>query len=119
MHTLHPLLIQVCKTRLGKIVNRQFKREFYKPIKHIHNSSTTNLRWSDVPIWILYPVGYCIYIFVRGELTGLYPYYFIDVSVLGYFPAILNAVAIGFGFVLVATLLIAIIKLKNKSEQAV
>lgn len=42
------------------------------------------LRLGQVPRWTLYPLTYALYVLVRGEMTGLYPYPFVDVSRLGY-----------------------------------
>ena len=71
------------------------------------------LKWSSIPIWTLYPIGYAGYAFVRGAITGLYPYHFIDVCALGYLSAFTNASMILFGFVLTAAILVAVAKLKN------
>ncbi|MEO8664847.1 MAG: Pr6Pr family membrane protein [Ignavibacteria bacterium] len=34
--------------------------------------------------WLVYPLLYIIYILIRGAISGLYPYHFIDVNILGY-----------------------------------
>jgi hypothetical protein len=39
--------------------------------------------WSPLA-WCLYPVAYFIYALVRGGLTEIYPYWFMNVPVLGY-----------------------------------
>jgi hypothetical protein len=56
------------------------------------------------------PAAYLIYLGVRGEATGLYPYYFIDVGQLGYARAAVNAVAIAAVFLLAT---IGFIRLKR------
>ncbi len=66
------------------------------------------LRWVDLPKWTVYPVAYLVYALVRGALTGLYPYHFIDVNVIGYGAALANAVGIMIGFSVVAALLVAV-----------
>ena len=66
------------------------------------------LRFADIPKWLLYPLGYMVYVLIRGALTGLYPYYFIDVGVLGYGAALLNALGVLVGFVVVAAALVLI-----------
>ena len=40
--------------------------------------------------WGIYPLVYAVYIAIRGELIGKYPYFFLDVSMLGYSQALLN-----------------------------
>jgi hypothetical protein len=50
------------------------------------------LRWSDALWWLLYPGAYVAVTTVRGVFSGFYPYYFMDLSLLGYTKAALNAV---------------------------
>ena len=66
------------------------------------------LRFADIPKWLLYPLGYMVYVLIRGALTGLYPYYFIDASVLGYGAAFVNALGVLVGFVVVAAALVLV-----------
>jgi len=62
-----------------------------------------SLDWRDAWRCMALPAAYLIYLAVRGQATGLYPYYFIDVSQLGYARAAVNAIAIA-GVFLLATL---------------
>jgi hypothetical protein len=41
--------------------------------------------------WLSYPLIYFIYILLRGNQSGFYPYPFVDVSVLGFAAVIQNA----------------------------
>ena len=66
--------------------------------------------WRDAWRCMTLPTAYLIYLAVRGEATGLYPYYFIDVGQLGYVSAAINALAIA-GVFLLATA--AFIRLKR------
>lgn len=50
--------------------------------------------------WAVLPLVYCIYALVRGQMTGLYAYPFIDVGVLGWVRTVLNCVVLTVGFVL-------------------
>jgi hypothetical protein len=52
------------------------------------------LEWKQIPNWFLYLACYAIYILVRGAITGVYPYPFIDVAHLGYPPALMNTLGI-------------------------
>ncbi|NEQ44707.1 MAG: hypothetical protein F6K00_14560 [Leptolyngbya sp. SIOISBB] len=67
---------------------------------------TVQLR--NIPRWLVYPLGYLVYTLIRGEITGLYPYPFIDVDTLGYGRALLNSVGILIGFMAIAALLVGI-----------
>lgn len=64
------------------------------------------LRWSHVGAWMSYPLGYFVYMLIRGELTGLYPYYFLDVGSLGYGRTVTNGLGMLAGFALVSLLLV-------------
>ena len=63
---------------------------------------------SDVRRMLTYPVAYLIYLIVRGEATGLYPYFFIDVPRIGYGHALTNAALISGVFALSAVLMVFI-----------
>ncbi|MGB0907473.1 MAG: Pr6Pr family membrane protein [Maricaulaceae bacterium] len=56
-----------------------------------------NLRFSDLPLWVVYPLLYGVYTLLRGQVTGTYPYPFLDLSVLGWRHVLLNMC----GFVMV------------------
>ncbi len=64
------------------------------------------LRWFHIAAWLSFPAGYMIYMLVRGELTGLYPYYFLDAGALGYGKVLANGLGILLGFVLISSLLL-------------
>jgi hypothetical protein len=66
------------------------------------------LRWSQPLYWLVYPVLYIVYCIVRGAITGRYPYYFVDVTLLGYPKALLNTALLFVGFWIVALIVVAI-----------
>ena len=49
------------------------------------------LKWRDAPWLFAYPLAYLVYVFLRGEMFGLYPYEFVDVLKLGYSTVLRNA----------------------------
>lgn len=51
--------------------------------------------------WCIYPIGYFIYALIRGELTGMYPYYLIDVARIGLAKVLANSAAMLAAFLLV------------------
>jgi hypothetical protein len=67
--------------------------------------------FSHIPAWIGYPAGYAIYVFIRGELVGAYPYPFIDVAAIGYGAALRNAAGIAVVFVALASILVGVNRL--------
>lgn len=55
-------------------------------------------------IWLAYPIAYLIYWLIRGPIVGYYPYFFIDVNLLGY-----SGVALWSGALIVMFLVLGII----------
>jgi hypothetical protein len=54
--------------------------------------SKSNISFDNVMKWLIaYPLVYGVYTFVRGYLYGWYPYFFIDVNVVGNNTALINA----------------------------
>ena len=68
--------------------------------------------------WCLYPMGYFVYVFVRGELLGSYPYYFIDVTSLGYGKAMLHSFGFLIAFIVVGAAVIAVAKFRNRRSNS-
>lgn len=63
--------------------------------------------------WLIYPLVYIIYCLIRGALTNLYPYPFIDVSKMGYAAALTNTVYIILGYLVFGLILVFIDKKLN------
>ena len=59
----------------------------------------SSLVWSDIWRIFAYPAAYLVYVLMRGEVGGVYPYFFVDVSVIGYARAFLNAAGISLLFI--------------------
>ncbi len=57
-----------------------------------------SLRFSRVPTWLAYPLLYLVYSLIRGAITGIYLYHFIDVGMLGYARVALNAAVLLLAF---------------------
>jgi hypothetical protein len=74
------------------------------------------LRWSDPVYWLIYPVLYVLYCLIRGAITGLYSYYFVDVTLLGYPKALLNTALLLVGFWIVALIVVAIDRFVGRSR---
>ncbi|MGZ3813748.1 MAG: Pr6Pr family membrane protein [Mucilaginibacter sp.] len=76
------------------------------------------LKWTCFFSWLIYPLVYLAVVLVRGELSGYYPYPFLDVSIWGYSKVILNSCGIAVAFIFVALLFIKIDKWMSKKEPA-
>jgi hypothetical protein len=77
------------------------------------------LRWSDPLLWAVYPLAYFFYALVRGDLTGKYPYPFIDVLQLGWPRTLINACVIAVAYMAAGYVMVAIDRgLGRKSDLA-
>jgi len=63
----------------------------------------TVVAWKQLSKWLLYPLGYLVFVMVRGQFSGFYPYPFLNVDELGFGPTLLNVF-----FVLLLMLLIMV-----------
>ncbi|MEO8243939.1 MAG: Pr6Pr family membrane protein [bacterium] len=57
-----------------------------------------DLRLRDVFLWLIWPLVYCIYALIRGQITGIYPYFFIDVGQFGWLIVIRNILGLVVAF---------------------
>jgi hypothetical protein len=48
------------------------------------------LTYRGIGAWLAFPFVYCVYALVRGALTDIYPYPFLEANKLGYGPVALN-----------------------------
>ena len=76
------------------------------------------LKWKNVLPWLIYPLVYVVYVFIRGALSGNYPYPFMDVNKLGYGSVLLNSLMLTFVFVFFSLLLIAFGKITTNAKKA-
>lgn len=75
------------------------------------------LHWRAIPAWTAFPLGYLAYALVRGELTGLYPYPFIDAARLGYGLVLRNAAGLLLVFCAVAAALVLVGRLAGQRQR--
>jgi phosphoglycerol transferase MdoB-like AlkP superfamily enzyme len=66
------------------------------------------LAFRDILPWLAFPLVYLGYCLVRGTVDGWYPYYFIDVSKLGYSVTARNAAVVTAVFGVVAVAVVAL-----------
>ena len=75
-----------------------------------------DLNYSDSFRWVLFPLGYFIYLLLRGAMIGAYPYFFVNVSKLGYPMVLLYAVGI-LGVFLISGLSLIVIDRRIKFKK--
>lgn len=74
------------------------------------------IKLNNILPWLIYPVVYCIYVLIRGNFSGFYPYPFIDVTALGYSKVFTNIAGMLIAFLVISLLLVSVSKLSTKSS---
>ena len=78
----------------------------------------SNLKFKQIATWMIYPLAYVIYTFIRGSVTNKYPYPFVDVVALGYPTVLQNALIIIVLFILLFTVFVTVGKRLNKTSKS-
>jgi len=73
------------------------------------------LRWILSIKWLWFPFFYLLYSLVRGQVLGIYPYFFMDIGVLGYKQTIINCLFVLLAFVSVSGIFISISRVLSSS----
>lgn len=78
------------------------------------------LRLGDAVRWLAYPVGYFLYVLLRGALIGRYPYPFLDARRLGPVGLLENCALLLAGFLAAGLILVAldVLLARRSSPQA-
>ena len=66
------------------------------------------LPWRAPLVWLGYPAGYCLWVMLRGAMSGFYPYPFLDAGRIGYGQAAVNGAGVLAVFVVVGVLVVAV-----------
>ncbi len=66
------------------------------------------ISWKSIPTWLFYPLAYLIYILFRGNLSGFYPYPFVNVAELGMEKVLINSGVLVLLFLLGAIIFVGI-----------
>ena len=66
------------------------------------------LVWRDLWLAFVFPAAYAVYVLARGEIAGVYPYPFFDVTKLGYSDVLRNAVGLSGVFVATGLTMLAL-----------
>lgn len=64
--------------------------------------------------WLSYPLIYVIYVLIRGEISGMYPYPFIDVTKFGFGTVLINILFITIGYIVMGLVVIYFDKILSK-----
>ena len=68
----------------------------------------TGISWMTPVYWLAYPIAYVVYSLTRGAITGWYPYWFVDVTQLGYPTALTNTAVVLLAFLVTGFLFVTL-----------
>jgi hypothetical protein len=71
------------------------------------------LRWDRARVMMLYPLGYLVWVVLRGIAIGRWPYPFVDVASLGWGRVVMNMAGMAILFLVVFLAFIAVSRLLN------
>ncbi|WP_395417704.1 Pr6Pr family membrane protein [Marinoscillum luteum] len=72
--------------------------------------------YRQIPQWLIYPLIYLVYILIRGNGSGFYPYPFVDVGSLGLSKVLINAMGLMALFVGISALYIKVGKSVRRNQ---
>ncbi|HEX8024465.1 Pr6Pr family membrane protein [Mucilaginibacter sp.] len=78
-----------------------------------------SLKWSRALSWLWFPLGYSVYIFIRGSISHLYPYPFLNIDTLGLSRVAINSLLMLVAFLLIGFLFVWINRVIAKRGAAV
>jgi hypothetical protein len=76
-----------------------------------------NLNWTQPFYWLIYPLAYFLYALARGEITGKYPYWFADPTVLGYPRTFANSALLLIGFLVLGEVAVSVGRLRGFRDE--
>ena len=78
-----------------------------------------NLKYSDVWFWLIYPIVYLIFILIRGQISGYYPYPFVNIPVIGTSGAAINIVILIVTFGIISLIFVKIAQIIAKPNKII
>ncbi|MES2429731.1 MAG: Pr6Pr family membrane protein [Bacteroidota bacterium] len=74
------------------------------------------LKYGNIPKWLIYPFIYSIFILIRGSISGFYPYPFIDMDKIGLNKTLINVVLLTAGFFFLSLVFVALGKFMSRKR---
>ncbi len=71
----------------------------------------SGVTWSHSVKWLIYPIIYTSYSLIRGAFVMWYPYWFVDVTKLGYPAALTNTALVIIAFLIIGLIFVGISKI--------
>lgn len=78
-----------------------------------------SMAWRSIPFWVAYPFIYGIYTMIRGAVTGVYPYPFLNVTELGIGQVVVNMSGFTVFYAIGAAVFIGVGRVLSRRSQIV
>ena len=78
-------------------------------------ANLNDLIFNKIKIWLWYPIGYFLYIIIRGHFSNFYPYPFVNVPEIGYPQVLINSVLVSIFFLFI---MVSLIFIGNKTRKS-
>jgi hypothetical protein len=78
-----------------------------------------NLKWIEALNWLWFPFIYSVYVFIRGGISHLYPYPFLNIDKLGVPQVAINSLLMLIAFLLIGFLFVWINRIITKRGPAI
>jgi hypothetical protein len=75
------------------------------------------LAWSESLRWLVFPLGFLVWVFIRGAWLGVYPYPFLEVDRLGMAAVARNSALVSGLFVLLGLVLVGIDRVLARAKR--
>jgi len=86
----------------------------YTLVYWIFFSTKERIKFSDVAIGLYYPLGYLIFVLVRGRFSNYYPYPFLNIPEIGVGKVLINGILILFLIIVIMAILVSIKNRRTK-----
>jgi hypothetical protein len=67
-----------------------------------------DVKLSSIPYWLIYPMVYFIYTIIHGQLSGFYPYPFVDLNEISVGQLLFNFLLLALAFSLISVGLVSL-----------
>lgn len=75
----------------------------------------SGINWTDPVNWLIYPLAYIAYSLIRGAIVAWYPYWFVDVTQLGYPTALTNTAFVALACAVIGFMYTGLAKLLSRT----
>lgn len=76
-----------------------------------------HIAWNMIPYWLIYPMIYLIYVLIRGQFSGFYPYPFLNLNEISSGQLAINVVVLILTFIFLSVLFVFLARQTIKRKE--